>query len=53
MGSDKWIINSIGYVKNDNNTSYTIAMYSDKNQSMQTGEEVLNQLARVTKAVMD
>lgn len=52
-GSDKWIINSIGYVKNDNNTSYTIAMYSDKNQSMQTGEEVLNQLARVTKAVMD
>lgn len=52
-GSSKWIINSIGYVKNDNGTSYTIAMYSDKNQSMQTGEEVLNQLARVTKPILN
>lgn len=52
-GNEKWILNSIGYVKNDNGTSYTIAMYSDKNQSMQTGEEVLNQLARVTKSIMD
>lgn len=50
---DKWIINSIGYVENDNKTSYTIAIYSDKNTSMQTGEEVLNQIARVTKPVMD
>lgn len=52
-GKEKWIINSIGYVKNENGTSYTIAMYSDKNQSMQTGEEVLNQLARVTKPILN
>ena len=52
-GNEKWIINSIGYVKNSNGTSYTIAMYSDKNQSMQTGEEVLNQLARVTKPILN
>lgn len=52
-GKEKWIINSIGYVKNKNGTSYTIAMYSDKNQSMQTGEEVLNQLARVTNPILN
>lgn len=52
-GKEKWIINSIGYVKTESGNSYTIAMYSDKNQSMQTGEEVLNQLARVTKPILN
>lgn len=52
-GSDKWIVNSIGYIKNDDGTSYTIAIYSDHNQSMQSGEDVIEQLARVTKSVLD
>lgn len=52
-GKEKWIVNSIGYVKNDNGTSYTIAVYSDHNQSMQSGEDVIEQLARVTNSILN
>lgn len=52
-GSDDWIVNSIGYVKNDNGTSYTIAIYTDKNNSMVTGQQTIEQLARTTKSIME
>lgn len=52
-GSEKWIVNSVGYIKNDDGTSYTIAVYSDHNQSMQSGEDVIEQLARVTDSILN
>ncbi len=52
-GKDEWIVNSIGYVKNSNGTDYTIAIYTDKNQSMAAGQQVIEQLARVTKPILD
>ncbi|WP_267200784.1 serine hydrolase [Limosilactobacillus kribbianus] len=51
-GNDNWIVNSIGYVKNDNGTDYTIAIYTDNNDSMVTGQQTIEQLARVTKPLM-
>lgn len=51
-GSSKWMVNSIGYVKNSNGTDYTIAIYTDKNSTMQTGQQTIEQLARVTKSLM-
>lgn len=50
---DEWIVNSIGYVKNSNGTDYTIAIYTDKNQTMAAGQQVIEQLARVTKPILD
>lgn len=52
-GSDDWIVNSIGYIKNSNGTSYTIAIYTDKNNSMMTGQQTIEQLARTTKSIME
>lgn len=52
-GSNKWIVNSIGYVKNNNGTDYTIAVYTDKNQSMAAGQQTIEQLARVTKPILN
>lgn len=52
-GSNGWIVNSIGYIKNSNGTDYTIAVYTDKNQSMAAGQQVIEQLARVTKPILD
>lgn len=51
-GDSKWIVNSIGYIKNSNGTDYTIAVYTDKNSTMQTGQQTIEQLARVTKSLM-
>lgn len=51
--SDDWIVNSIGYIKNNNGTSYTIAVYTDKNNSMVTGQQTIEQLARTTKSIME
>lgn len=51
-GNDDWIVNSIGYIKNNNGTDYTIAVYTDKNNSMVTGQQTIEQLARVTKPLM-
>lgn len=47
-----WIVNSIGYVKNKNGTDYTIAIYTDKNSTMQAGQQTIIQLGRVTKNLM-
>ncbi|HJF46495.1 MAG TPA: class A beta-lactamase-related serine hydrolase [Limosilactobacillus oris] len=52
-GKSKWMVNSIGYVKNDNGTDYTIAVYTDKNTTMQVGQQAVEQLARVTKSLMN
>ena len=52
-GNDNWIVNSIGYVKNANGTSYTIAVYTDKNNNMTTGQQTIEQLARTTKSIMN
>lgn len=52
-GNSKWIVNSIGYVKNSNGTDYTIAVYTDKNSTMQVGQQTIEQLARVTKNKME
>jgi beta-lactamase class A len=52
-GSDDWIVNSIGYIKNNNGTSYTIAVYTDNNNSMTTGQQTIEQLARTTKSIME
>lgn len=50
--SDNWIVNSIGYIKNKNGSSYTIAVYTDNNSSMTTGQQTIEQLARATKPLM-
>lgn len=52
-GDSKWIVNSIGYVKNRNGTDYTIAIYTDKNSNFQVGQQTIEQLARVTKNMME
>ncbi|MGM9892384.1 serine hydrolase [Limosilactobacillus sp.] len=52
-GDSKWMVNSIGYVKNNNGTDYTIAIYTDRNSTMQTGQQTIEQLARVTKSLME
>lgn len=51
--SDKWIINSIGYVKGANDNDYTIAVYTDNNSTMNSGEKLIEKLARSTKNVLD
>lgn len=51
-GKSKWMVNSIGYVKNRNGTDYTIAIYTDKNANMQVGQQAVEQLARVTKSLL-
>lgn len=51
--SDKWIVNSIGYVSGKGQNDYTIAVYSDDNSSMNSGEELIEKLARSTKKIMD
>lgn len=52
-GHNGWIVNSIGYVKNSNGTDYTIAVYTDKNKSMAAGQQTIEQLARVTKPILN
>lgn len=51
-GSDNWIVNSIGYIKNNNGSSYTIAVYTDNNNSMPAGQQTIEQLAQITKQIM-
>ena len=51
--SDKWIVNSIGYVSGKDQNDYTIAVYSDDNSSMNSGEKLIEKLARSTKRIMD
>ncbi|WP_295731267.1 serine hydrolase [uncultured Limosilactobacillus sp.] len=52
-GSDKWIVNSIGYISGQHQNDYTIAVYTDDNSSMNSGEELIEKLARSTKQIMD
>lgn len=52
-GKSQWMVNSIGYVKNDNGTDYTIAVYTDHNSNMQVGQQAVEQLSRVTKSLMN
>lgn len=52
-GSDGWIVNSIGYIKNSDGSNYTIAVYTDKNSSMLSGQQTIEQLARATKSIMN
>jgi beta-lactamase class A len=51
--SDKWIVNSIGYINNGNNNDYTIAVYTNDNSTMSSGEKLIEKLARSTKKIMD
>ncbi|WP_251545604.1 serine hydrolase [Limosilactobacillus caecicola] len=51
--STKWIVNSIGYIKGSNNNNYTIAVYTDDNSTMNSGEKLIEKLARSTKKVLD
>lgn len=51
--SDKWIVNSIGYISGKNQNDYTIAVYTDDNSSMGSGEDLIEKLARSTKQIMD
>lgn len=51
--SDKWIVNSIGYVHDNNDNDYTIAVYTDDNSSMSSGKNLIEKLARSTKQVLD
>lgn len=52
-GSGKWIINSIGYINGSHNNDYTIAVYTDDNSSMSSGEKLIEKLARSTRHIMD
>ncbi|MBM6753445.1 serine hydrolase [Lactobacillus alvi] len=52
-GKRKWIINSIGYINGPGDNNYTIAVYTDNNSSMATGEQVVEKLAKATRQVMD
>ncbi|WP_251545301.1 serine hydrolase [Limosilactobacillus caecicola] len=47
------IVNSIGFIPSaDNHHGYAIAVYSDGNPSFQSGINVIEQLARVTKQIL-
>ena len=52
-GSRKWIINSIGYINGSHNNDYTIAVYTDDNSSMSSGEKLIEKLALSTRHIMD
>ena len=52
-GSGKWIINSIGRVNGSQDNDYTIAVYTDNNSSMNSGEKLVEKLARSTKNILD
>lgn len=49
----KWIINSIGYIDGPGDNNYTIAVYTDDNASMNSGEKLIKKIARATRKVMD
>lgn len=49
----KWMINSIGYVDGPGDNNYTIAVYTDNNSTMNSGEKLVESLARATRKVMD
>lgn len=51
--SDKWIVNSIGYINGSNDNDYTIAVYTDDNNTMSSGKKLIEKLARSTKKIMD
>lgn len=48
----KWIINSIGYINGSGDNDYTIAVYTDGNSTMKSGEKLIGKLARSTKDVL-
>lgn len=52
---DGWIINSIGYIPGNNGSSdsYTIAVYTDGNSSMQDGENTIEKLAKSTSKIFN
>lgn len=52
---DGWIVNSIGYIPGANGQSdgYTIAVYTDSNNTMQDGENLIGKLAKATKKVIN
>lgn len=52
---DGWIINSIGYIPGNNGASdsYTIAVYTDDNSSMQNGENTIEKLAKSTSKILN
>jgi hypothetical protein len=43
-----WCINSIGFIPKNKENGYTIAIYTDYNNSMNNGISIIEQLARVT-----
>lgn len=49
----KWIINSIGYINGSGDNDYTIAVYTDGNSTMKSGERLIEKLARSTKDVLN
>lgn len=44
-----WYVDSIGFIPQDNNNGYTIAVYTDNNIPMQVGVNMIESLARATK----
>ena len=46
-----WFVNSIGFIPGTNNNGYTIAVYTDNNSPMSVGVNMIESLARATKAI--
>ncbi|MDO4903674.1 MAG: serine hydrolase [Limosilactobacillus sp.] len=51
-GKSDWIVNSIGYITNNDGSTYTIAVYTDKNTSMENGQQTIEQIARIAKSYL-
>lgn len=50
--NSKWMINSIGYINGSNDNNYTIAVYTDGNETMADGKHLVERIARATKQTM-
>ncbi|WP_225365049.1 serine hydrolase [Limosilactobacillus pontis] len=48
-----WYVDSIGFIPQDNNNGYTIAVYTDNNIPMQVGVNMIESLARATKNIFN
>ena len=48
-----WYVDSIGFIPQDNNNGYTIAVYTDNNIPMQVGVNMIESLARATKSTFN
>lgn len=52
-GSAEWMVNSIGYINGPGDNNYTIAIYSDHNETMNDGITLVESFAKATRTIMN